>query len=298
MRPIRAILSRTVLALLLATLGPAVPSAAAQDGLAATLAPGAAPAALSPRQARGDRERLWSLGCVADEARTTPRSCVFGLRSSAFTLALVGDSHASHLFAAFEKLAQARGWRLVVFTKVECPFLDIRIEDPYLGREYRECAAWNANVLAKLRSIRPDLTVTIADRWIHPTSAAKDSPEATGAAIGRLVARVPGRRAVLVDTPYSFDDVPGCLERHRSEPDACRIPRSEVMSGGVRTRERVAAAVAGARVLDLTSVICGGFPCRVVKDGVVMFRDKHHLTNTYAATLWTALGSAIDRAFG
>lgn len=65
---------------------------------------------------------------------------------------------------------------------------------------------------------------------------------------------------------------------------------------GVRIRERVAADVANATVIDLTTAICAGFPCRVVRKGVVMFRDTHHLTNTYAATLRDALGAGLDRA--
>ncbi len=67
-----------------------------------------------------------------------------------------------------------------------------------------------------------------------------------------------------------------------------RPPRCS--ASGVRTRERVAAAVGGATYINLTSRICGGFPCRVVTDDILMFRDAHHLTNTYAATLWDVLG--------
>lgn len=256
-----------------------------------------APAAtLSPQEAPGDRERLWSNGCLAFESRTSPLTCVFGVKSSGFTLAIVGDSHVSHLFAGFEALAKKRGWRLEVFVKVSCPFLDIRIRHYLRDREYTECATWNRNVLKKLQAIRPDLTVTVPFRGIHPVDASRDTPYREGAAIGRMLAKVPGRKAVIVDTPYSYRDVPKCLAARPKNPDACRIPSWEVLSSGVRTRERAAADVGGATYLDLTKAICGPYPCRVVKNGVVMFRDTHHLTDTYAAMLRDALGSALDRA--
>jgi len=287
-RSLAAVARPSLLALLMTFGGGSLPVAAI-----GALAPAVT---LSPQQARTDRERLWSDGCIAAESRTTPLACVFGRTPSSFTLALVGDSHASHLFAGFEGLAKARGWRLVVYTKVSCPFLDIAVRNFFSGKEYTQCATWNRNVLAMLKRIRPDLTVTVAFRGIHPMDPAKDTTSREGAAIGRMLAKVPGRRAIIVDTPFSTRDIPTCLSRDPSRPRSCFIPASEVLSVGVGTRERVAADIANATVIDLTSTICAGFPCRVVRRDVVMFRDTHHLTNTYAATLRDALGAGMDRA--
>lgn len=284
---------RTLALALVATLASALPAAAVAPP-PATLT--AAPAALSPQQAPSDKERLWTNGCLTPEERTTPRTCVFGNRDGSFTLALVGDSHLSHLFAGFDRLARQRGWKLVVYVKVNCPFLDIAVYNPFLEREYTECKTWNARILKRLRTLKPDLTVTLAFRGIRPMNPAQDTSTREGKAIGRMLAKVPGRTAIIVDTPYSYRDVPGCLRKHASDPDHCRIPSYEVLTAGVRTRERAAASVSGATYIDLTKRICGGYPCRVVSNGNVMFRDKHHLTNTYAATLRDVLGNAIDRA--
>ncbi len=263
----------------------------------AAMAPVAPSASLTPDEAPYDRERLWSNGCIAVESRTTPpRTCVFGLASSSFTLALVGDSHASHLFAGFERLAKQRGWRLEVFTKVSCPFLDIPVRNRFSGKEYTQCATWNRNVLARLKSIRPDLTVTVAFRGIQPMDPSRDTPYREGAAIGRMLKQVPGRRAIIVDSPWSERNIPDCLTANPAHPERCRIPASQVLTAGVRIREQAAADVGNATYLDLTPAICAGYPCRVIRRGVVMFRDQHHLTNTYAAALRDPLGAALDRA--
>jgi hypothetical protein len=268
----------------------------APAGRVDAVGPPAPAGALSPQEAPGDRERLWSNGCIAAESRTAPRTCVFGATGSSFTLALVGDSHASHLFAAFERLAKQRGWRLVVFTKVSCPFLDIPVRNFFSGLEYTQCATWNRNVLARLKAIVPDLTVTVAFRGIRPMDRAKDTPAREGAAIGRMLRQVPGRRAIIVDSPWSERNIPDCLMADPAHPLRCRIPSSQVLIDGVRTREQKAADVGRATYIDLTTTICAGFPCRVIRKGVVMFRDRHHLTNTYAGTLRDPLGAALDRA--
>jgi hypothetical protein len=58
------------------------------------------------------------------------------------------------------------------------------------------------------------------------------------------------------------------------------------------TREQGAAKATGAGVIDLTPYICPGTTgnCPVVLNRMIMWRDEHHLTATFSATL----GPAID----
>lgn len=97
-------------------------------------------------------------------------------------------------------------------------------------------------MLAKLRDIRPDLTVTVAFRGIHPMDAAQDTTSREGAAIGRMLAKVPGRRAIIVDTPYSDRDIPSCLDATRptrrsasSRRRMCSVWVCGSVSGSLRT---------------------------------------------------------------
>jgi len=66
-----------------------------------------------------DVENLKKNGCLHDEAATRPKSCVFGRSGSKFTVALVGDSHASHWFPALRRVADDRGWRLETYVKLQ-----------------------------------------------------------------------------------------------------------------------------------------------------------------------------------
>ena len=77
--------------------------------------------------ARKDTEALYRDGCAAQVSVIKPPDCVYGDPAGAFTVALVGDSHAGQWFPAFEALAAQRGWRLLPFVKLSCPFIDMPV---------------------------------------------------------------------------------------------------------------------------------------------------------------------------
>lgn len=251
----------------------------------------------SPAEAPYDYELLWKNGCFAFEAQVKPKSgCVFGDPNSTYKVVMVGDSHTSDFFPAFNRIAKARHWRLYPYVKANCPFIDLDIRNSVTGRRYRECAAWNQNVLGRLKALQPDLTITIPFRWIQPIDTSKSSPAATGEAIGRMLHQLTGKKLVIVDSPYSNRDVPSCVKAQGAT--ACAIPRDQVLSGGVKVREQRAAEVADGLYLNLTPQICGGFPCRVVTNGILEFRDRHHLTATFTASFTPIMDAALKRVLG
>jgi hypothetical protein len=257
----------------------------------------ALPADISPSlaNAHDDRERLWSDGCLAWEAATAPTSCVYGDRAGTFTVALVGDSHGAQWFPAFNRVAQQEHWRLLVFTKVSCPFIDMPVRSNTLKREYTECAAWNAAVVAKLANARPDLTVIALSHWILPLRSADRTVAAEAAALAREIALVDGLSTIMVDTPHASGDVPDCLASHRADIRRCATPRSIAFSGHGLI-EHAAARRADVATIDLSPDICptsSGTTCPAVVGGMIVYRDYHHLTATFAASLAPELDEAL-----
>ena len=236
--------------------------------------------------ARTDEERLRRDGCLAFEGVTRPRDCVYGKTGSAFTVALIGDSHAAQWFPALERVAKSRGWRIVTFVKVACPFVDMRVRNLSLKREYTECAAFNDATIKRLGDDRPDLTLVTMSRFaIHPVLGRDTTVEAKGAAFARMLARIPGRVAVLVDTPDGGRDIPACLARHTADVRACAISHSIAFARNLGAIERAATRATGADLVDLTERICRADPCPVVVDGMIVFRDLRHLTATFSRSL-------------
>jgi hypothetical protein len=131
---------------------------------------------------------------------------------------------------------------------------------------------------------------------IHPMKASDDTVAATGAAVGRMLDRIPGKTALLVDTPYAGRDVPACLSAHPADVDACRIPHWTAFADHLGAIEAAAVKASRARRIDLTRRICIDDPCPVVVDDMIVFRDIGHLSATYARSLAPALAAAIERA--
>ncbi len=283
---------------------PAVPSAA-PSAAPPPVAPSATPAAgaatvplprdVRPRltAARDDSDPLVRDGCGLSIGGSDPPSCVYGRTDGSVTVALVGDSHAEQWFPALERLADERGWRLLPFTKHSCPFVDLRIYSTYLGREYTECEAWRPKVVAALQAARPDLVVVTSHRWF-PTIVAGDS-DATrqGQAMARLLEQLPGRVVLLADTPVSRVDVPACLSAHLRDIAACETGRLQAFGADRAVRERTASRLTGAPLVDLSDILCPGTMCPVVIDDMIVLRDDHHLTATFAASLADVLAERL-----
>ena len=115
-------------------------AAAAEQALAAAEActgPGALVAANGCDPVDGDGGRCWwrrrwwrcrtprrrSPAASSRSAQSEPRRCEIGdTEDPVRTVALVGDSHATQWFPAFDRLGKEQGWKVVTFTKSSCPF--------------------------------------------------------------------------------------------------------------------------------------------------------------------------------
>lgn len=257
------------------------------------------PAGVKPSvwKAAEDEELLRRNGCLEGEDATQPRDCEFSAGRGRFVVALVGDSHASHWYPALRRVAEDRGWRLVTFVKVSCPFTDIPVKSLRLKRVYRECEAFNENSVARLKRLEPDLVITAMSRWQHPTRSEDETAYAQGVAVARMLDRVPGHKVVIADVPYPGLDVPTCLSGSIKDITKCAAPAYGRVSGGSPQRERLAARRSGGTLIDFGDVICGGpGSCPVVSHDRIIFRDDHHLTATFSRWLAPEMDRALAKA--
>ena len=139
---------------------------------------------------------------------------------------------------------------------------------------------------------------TTAARWMRSGAGESQDPGVQGQGIGSALAEVPGTKAVLVDAPYFWVDVPGCLAGHRSDVRACSLARYKTVAGGSPAREKAAAKRAGATLIDLTDSYCNSATCPAMATKVIRYRDQHHLTETFSRTLGTPLGPKLAAALG
>ncbi len=270
-----------------------------------TSKPVVATLAMTPAQARADD---WPASdCFAGFAATAaPTSCEFGDLHGSKVVALVGDSHAAQWLPALDAAGKAHGWQVWFWAKSSCPMTEVDVWLPSYRSKYDACSAWRQNVLGRLDAL-PQLDLVVvarskgyqqdlvlgSDGDIAPRS---DLPALWTAGTSKLLADL-GRSTthvvLLRDTPWAAADVPDCLSAHLTTPAACAFPRDarshlDASLAGAERTAIAAAADGGAwvRSVDPTRLVCPRSTCSVVTPkGVIVYRDGHHLTRTYSASL-------------
>ena len=223
------------------------------------------------------------------------------------TVALVGDSHASHWRAAFDVVARRRAWHGESVTHTGCAFsAAIKAAEPSVRAA---CSRWVRAVprwLARNPEIHTVILAGIAGGAVVPTDGrTRWATEVAGlrAAWGTLPRSV--RRIVVVrDTPRVRSETAGCVQgaadAGRAGRAVCAVPRATALRGdpAVAVARTVRSAGRVARVVDLSDAFCDARRCFPVIGGALVYKDVHHLTAVFARTLAPLLDRRLSRAAG
>jgi peptidoglycan/LPS O-acetylase OafA/YrhL len=253
----------------------------------------------TPLQARDRR----NAPCALTERRGLLYVCAFGARKAQAreTIALVGDSHASHWRAAVDPLAEARGWRGLSITHSGCPF-SLAVKDMQ-EPDRSECREWNRQTLAWLRRHREVRTVFVSaisgSDWIAGRRGEWETAVDGNLRAFRALPSSVRTVVVLRDTPKARLETAGCVQRaieaRRPASAMCALPRSRAV-----VADPVAAAAGRyradrVRLADLTRFMCDARRCHPVVGGALVYKDEHHMTTVFARTLWPYLARRVDR---
>ena len=267
----------------------------------------------TPREARDNEPRGVAPCYVGYRPTAVPPSgdCRVGPASGApRTFALIGDSHATAWYPAFRKAAEQHGWTLYFFGKSACPVVDVTVRQPGTTSAYDACTTWREHLLDRIEAIE-GLDAVVIGRWMayRGSTLGADGSVSTPSTVGGLwqagaertfdrLRRVTNRVVVMEDVPWPGVDVPSCLSENARDVEACSFSRSR--SSGLDATlvdAEEAAAPAMVRHLDMTDVICPEKRCQVVSPtGQIIYRDEHHLTAGFSATLWPSLTERLETA--
>ncbi|MGW5556748.1 acyltransferase family protein [Micromonospora sp. NPDC003944] len=271
--------------------GAGTPGTAPGDGRAAAPVDRFARITPDPLDARDDLPDVYRDDCVTQAQDASLRSCTYGDRNSTVEVALAGDSHAAHWVPALQVIAAERGWRLVTYIKTTCSFLTAPIS--IAGRSDHSCTEWNRNLRRALTGERrPRLLIVSSVTQIPLVGGSTPPPgpataDAQTAALSQTWSELTGAGLPLVvirDTPSFTVDMAECVSAHRERLTTCAQPRQRALAWGI-PQERAAAALPAVRLANLNDVICPSERCPAVVDGLLVYRDAHHLTATYARSL-------------
>lgn len=235
-------------------------------------------------------------GCITPNREV--RTCVYGDPDAARSIAVVGGSHSEHWIPALELLGAEHGIRVISYLKEGCP-VTLADQPSYAEWPFPECHEWSQEVLDRLAAEPPDWVLTLSTRY------RKDGlgDEVPGEYLEVWSALQDRGLNVLAlrDTPRLRRD--GVLYRatdclaHRGDPDSCGLDRAAALAAR-DPAEEPAAGYPNVYLLDLSDAVCRPQRCRVVEGNVLIYRDEHHLTASYARSLAPELGRQIGAITG
>jgi peptidoglycan/LPS O-acetylase OafA/YrhL len=243
--------------------------------------------------------------CQVVEVVGRVRACAFGKGAdgASETVALVGDSHASHWRAAFDGVAGKRDWHGLSVTHTGCPFSLATAALPEPART--RCVQWNQDTIRWFQR-HPEIHRlfvaghtggdVVGHKGVDAFDAQVRGYERAWAALPASVRQI----VVLRDTPKmrsaTLDCVQGAMDAGDDPAKACAVPRATALERD----PAVAAAGAGVpgrevRTIDLTATLCDRASCYPVVGGALTFKDVDHLTTVFASTLGPYLDEAVQR---
>ncbi|MHA6969264.1 acyltransferase family protein [Glutamicibacter bergerei] len=243
-----------------------------------------------PATAEDDQPDLGE--CVQDPQSTQIKECEFGSKNASFTVALVGDSHAAHWFEALAEHAKERGWKVVTYLKNSCPFSATERTAERDGGI--NCAEANKQTLERLKS-RDDINAVVAANWAGASFVA-DAAQGYAQQWSKLEdAGLPVYAVVDTPRPPKDEYARDCVEEHSAEPEACSFDKAVAFESGDVTKQ-AAKHEPRVKVLDFSDQFCIDERCPSVIGNVLVYRDKHHISDTYMRTLATVFGERLESA--
>ncbi|MFP5379877.1 MAG: acyltransferase family protein, partial [Vicinamibacteria bacterium] len=229
--------------------------------------------------------------------------CSFGAREgqAAKTVALLGDSHASHWRAALDHVARERGWRGLSVTRTSCVFsLAVkRIPEPTRS----QCRRWVRQV-PEFFGGHPEIdTVFVVGitggkvavpRGESPMEAKMDGIRRAWATLPSTVRHI----IVIRDTPKIERTTLECIDRsiaaHRRAGIACAVPRRTALERDPALLAARRAHSPRVQAIDLTKRLCSARLCYPVIGGALVYKDLHHFTLVFSRTLGAPLARKVD----
>ncbi|MDQ2700959.1 MAG: hypothetical protein M3Y23_06490 [Actinomycetota bacterium] len=251
----------------------------------------------SIKKTPSDKGKMDADRCIArrGDTRSKLSRCTYGKKDGDRTVVLMGDSHALQYGPAMIGVAKKRNWRLIALMRQSCVVAQVKYD--------KTCDTWRKNTMRSIvRDIKPDMVVistgTVAryrvKRGGRTLSRKASEPHLKRGMVKTLKRlRKTGTRVVVIrDQARSPFFVHKCL---RKKP-----ARKCSFKGGGRTERgpfdaKAARAVKKVKLIDPFGKLCPKGRCPGVVGKVIVYRDRYHLTATYARTLTPWLDRKLPR---
>lgn len=245
-------------------------------------------------------------GCQASFAGTDLVTCDLGVpaASAKYTVAMVGDSHATAWYPAMDALAKKHKWRVVTYAKASCPVSTaLRILDNEKSPENQnDCHAWVLRLNETLKSSPSISTIFTASYSSAYEYKSADGDPLKDPAVDGFAQMWAGWRAAGKKV-VAFDDVPRtngqyiptCLAKNPGDAMKCALPVSQAIPANMFiTKAAELMSAHGVTRIKLRDQLCDAKWCYPVIGSVIVYRDYSHLSQDYSK----ALAPYVDAQLG
>jgi hypothetical protein len=203
------------------------------------------------------------------------------------TIVAVGGSHVAQWLRALSAAGSAHGYRIVAMTKDDCTFTT----EPF---RHASCTSWNRKAMREIIKLKPDLVLAIATRIerrgdFYNDEMFDEGYRAAFATLGEAGIHVLGLR----DNPWFGADVAQCVSVFRPDWERCGQEQGNVMG---EKSPLAGVTMPNVHFADISDVYCVDGFCPAVKNGILVYRDRHHVTGTFALLQKDRLAAEIAAA--
>lgn len=220
------------------------------------------------------------------------KECVFG--QSDKSMVLFGDSHASQWIPAAQRFTEVEGIQLITMFKSSCSPVDVTYTNRKIGRRFYECEQWRAKAFERINELRPDIIIMTG--YLLVDSAEDDSKVSIGKwqdGLRRSLTKLneSGAQVIYIkDTPRPGFNVLECLAQREWRKgwrltDDCTFQKEIWFNEEIEKVERETVLGNNAAYLDMNEYICPNSKCEGIHNGIIVYRDNHHLSNKFATNL-------------
>jgi hypothetical protein len=235
-------------------------------------------------------------GCVpASDSQTTSTICHLGDTAATKSIVLFGDSHAQMWMPTILAIAQADSWNVVPIVKSGC------VPSAWTGKGYSgtpgstlaACHAWYQWALQQAKALRPDVTLMAGCCG----GAVGATGTATVRAFGSLAAAMKGatQNVILVADDDGIAKEPvDCLLAPHATMKTCTTTATDSQYA-LNDALAKTARQRGFGFLNTRGWFCYQHQCPMVVGQTIVYRDRGHITQTYALKLAAPFRAAFRR---
>ncbi|MCP8900217.1 acyltransferase [Gilvimarinus sp. HB14] len=248
---------------------------------------------------RKDRPAIYEQSCDSWYASSKLQPCLYGNQDAPNTVMLIGDSIGAQWFSLIALSFQKEEWRTIVLTKSGCPMVDEPYYYEIIKSEYTICEEWRNNLLGAIKSWSPD-TIFMGSSS-HYSYTEREWREGSNR-IWTNMLKSGANIVTIAGTPMLKTDGPTCAFREQNSKRAGDIIdcQTHIEASKADKISRLLQAEAeqheGISILDLNSLVCPQGLCQpTTADGIVVFRDNQHLSDTFVRSLVSKLAPRIQQ---